>query len=114
MKTNIMKKLRSRAGETITETLVSVLIGALALVMLAGAVSTASRVITTSRDKLNKYYDTTETVIKKVYSDGSPTSGEVTIKAENTVTDQVEINYDVNTEFGSMTIVVYKMKEKSE
>ena len=47
MKTNIMKKLRSRAGETITETLVSVLIGALALVMLAGAVSAASSVITT-------------------------------------------------------------------
>ena len=114
MKTNIMKKLRSRAGETITETLLSVLIGALALVMLAGAVSTASRVITTSRDKLNKYYDTTETVINKVYRDESPISGTVTIKSGDTVTDQVDINYDLNTEFGSMTIVVYKMEEKSE
>ena len=41
----IRAKLGSKSGESISETMVSVLISALALVMLAGAISTASHVI---------------------------------------------------------------------
>ena len=52
----IRARLCSKAGESISETMVSVLIAALALVMLAGAVSTASHVITTSKDRLDDYY----------------------------------------------------------
>ena len=52
----MMKKLRSRAGETLTETLVALLISALALLMLAGAVTSATRVITRSKDKMTEYY----------------------------------------------------------
>ena len=49
MKTSsALRKLHSKAGETIAETLVALLISALALVMLAGALSAAAKVITTS------------------------------------------------------------------
>ena len=51
-----MKKLRSCAGESLTETLVALLISALALLMLAGAVTSATRVITRSKDKMTQYY----------------------------------------------------------
>ena len=51
-----MKKLRSRVGETLTETLVALLISSLALLMLAGAVTSATRVVTRSKDKMNEYY----------------------------------------------------------
>ena len=50
------KKLKSQTGESIGETLVSLLIAALALVMLAGAVSASSGVIMKGRNKLNAYY----------------------------------------------------------
>ena len=55
-KHTMLNKLRSQAGETIGETLVSLLIGALALTMLAGAVSTAGRLVNNSRDNLKEYY----------------------------------------------------------
>jgi len=56
MKKAVMKKLRSNSGESIGETLVALLISALALVMLAGAISTAARLITKSETVMEKYY----------------------------------------------------------
>ena len=50
------KKFRSRAGETIGETLVALLISSLALLMLAGAVSAASRAVQQSKTKIEEYY----------------------------------------------------------
>ena len=52
----VMNKLRSRSGETITETLVALLISALALVMLAGVIASSSRIVTRSRAKIQEYY----------------------------------------------------------
>ena len=52
----MLKKLRSTAGESIGETLIALLISALALGMLAGAVSSASNIITRSNDAMNDYY----------------------------------------------------------
>ena len=50
------KKVRSRAGETIGETLVALLISSLALVMLAGTITAASSIIRNSKDKMDSYY----------------------------------------------------------
>lgn len=55
-----VKKLHSRAGESIGETLVAVLISALALLILAGAVSAAARILTRS-----------DTTVKGIYETGS-------------------------------------------
>ena len=49
-------KLLSPAGESIAETLIALLISALALLMLAGAVTTATRVVDLSRRHMAKYY----------------------------------------------------------
>ena len=48
MKKRALRKLKSRSGETLAETLVSVLISALALVMLAGAIGAAKNIIANS------------------------------------------------------------------
>lgn len=53
---NMLKKLRSKAGETIAETLIGLLISALALTMLAGAISTAANLITKSETVMKQYY----------------------------------------------------------
>lgn len=53
---NIIKKLSSQTGESIGETLIALLISALALVMLAGAVSTGMRIVTNSKEKMDAYY----------------------------------------------------------
>ncbi len=51
-----LKKIKSRSGESIAETLVAVLIAALALLLLAGTINTASNMITKSKDLLDTYY----------------------------------------------------------
>lgn len=56
MKGRIARKLKSRAGESIAETLIGLLIASLALVMLAGAISTATRLVVTSKAKMDSYY----------------------------------------------------------
>ena len=52
----MINKLKSTSGESIAETLVAVLISAFALLMLAGTINTASRLITGSQTKLEEYY----------------------------------------------------------
>ena len=52
----VFKKLRSRAGETIAETLVALLVGTLALMILAGMISATARLVTRSEKKMDDYY----------------------------------------------------------
>lgn len=51
-----MRKLRSVRGETIAEVLVSTLIGALAVLMLATAISVSSRIVADNRAKMDLDY----------------------------------------------------------
>ena len=53
----LLRKLRSERGESLTEVLVSTLIAAVALTMLASMVSTGSRFVSQSRDRLTAYYE---------------------------------------------------------
>lgn len=57
MRDRIKAKLRGRAGETIAETLLAVLLASLALVMLAGAISSAGKLVTTSKTRIAAYYE---------------------------------------------------------
>ena len=65
MTNRIPKKMSSQAGETIGETLVALLISALALVMLAGAVSAAMRVVTNSKAHIDAYYQVNNAVVDR-------------------------------------------------
>ena len=100
---SVLKKLRSKAGESISETLVSLLIASLALVMLAGAVSSATGMITRSREKLEKYYDNNDKLV--TVSESSPS--QITIKAVGLTDQIVQIQYTQNTEFSSHSVVSY-------
>lgn len=64
MRQAIGRKLRSRAGESIAETLVSVLIAAVALVMLAGMISTTLRLVEDSSKKIEAYYTANDALTK--------------------------------------------------
>ena len=56
MMKGVLRKLYSRAGESIGETLIALLISSLALLMLAGAVSSASRIVTRNKTAMEDYY----------------------------------------------------------
>lgn len=104
----IKKKLDSQAGESIAETLVSLLIAALALVMLAGAMTTASGVVNKSREKLGGetgYYSKTESLVKME----SETQGIVEISGSG-LNQSVDIVYGVNDAFSKTPVIAYKSK----
>lgn len=112
MKNWILKartRLRSQAGESIGETLVSLLVAALALTMLAGAVSSAGRIVTLSRNKLNSYYSSANSVAQM---SGTSTSGSVTITGDSIASagETHNINMYSNSEqFGNIQVAAYKL-----
>lgn len=106
-----LKKLKSRAGESIAETLVALLISALALLMLAGAVSSAARVVTGSSNKLKEYY-----AADRNLATYETAKGTVTITVKPTVSTDAPtplfekvVNYYENATLGSTNVVAYAM-----
>ena len=75
MLNRIMKKLRGIAGESIGETLVALLIAALALLMLAGAVSSAGKIVTRNRENMKTYYSTGQKEIQDKWDDNTDIEG---------------------------------------
>lgn len=109
LREKLIRRLRSNSGESFAETLVSLLISVLALTMLAGAISTASGLITKSRTKIDSYQDNIEAVIA---AESVGITGTVTIEKE--LTDTINIApLDIvfySTDFGSTPVGIYKKK----
>ena len=107
------KKLKSQTGESIGETLVSLLIAALALVMLAGAISASSGVIMKGRNKLNAYYtaNEAESGVVKMKSGTRETDDKMTLtdgKGQFSESPSYPVTYYINDEFNSRIVIAYK------
>ena len=110
MKEQAMKKLKSSRGETIAETLLSVLIGALALTMLAGAVSSAANMINKSEEKMKQYYEDNEGMSSPSLSGIT----ELSLTGANAVhlfgkDYQVTYTYAINNSFPGTPVVAYEV-----
>lgn len=105
----IRRKLKNNKGETLVETLVSLLIASFALIMLAGMVNSASKIILSNKDKMIKFYSgnnildnylSTGDVNEELgvdLEDGDITEGIFTFTIHSTPTDALEShNYSVN------------------
>lgn len=102
-----MKKLKHKlfnnTGETIAETLVALLISALALVMLAGAISSTAKMITTSDKKMGEYYSKDATLVSQNGADN------LTVSITGTdVSESRTAKYAINDAFASKVVVAYK------
>ena len=97
----ISRKLKSKAGETIAETLVTMVILSLAVLMLAGAVVSAA--------KVNKKADNTDTA----FTVGTVISGSGTNSATVTIT-QTNGTGGTGTlaESATLPVTVYETKNK--
>lgn len=79
MSGKLKNKLKSKKGETITETLVSVLIAAAAMILFASMITSSQRILQKSESIMNAYYDGEEKMEAKMASSG--TAGESTTGA---------------------------------
>ena len=107
MKRPIRKRLHSRAGETITEVLVSVLIAALGMTLLAGMISAASKMITNSK-KSTETYVSAENILA-TQPDSVGTDVHVTI-GDDTVTLSRPLS---NAGSGTVYVVTYTVDNSS-
>ncbi len=118
MRNRIFKKLSSQMGESIGETLVALLISALALVMLAGAVSSGMRIVTNSKEKMEVYYKVNNAVVARATT--APTvngtaapgfMGMLTVKINNLLPSGTipPATYWKNETLGAVPVVVYSI-----
>ena len=108
---NIAKKLKNRRGETIAEVLVSLLIGAMAILMLATMVASATKIITSSSEKMKAYViDGNNLAEQSSFS----STGTVTFKKDGvpvklTDKDSISVQYYVNSTVGDKAVVSYRV-----
>lgn len=57
LNSKLAAKLKNSRGESMAEVLIALLIAALALTMLASVISTSSRIITQTKEKMKLYYE---------------------------------------------------------
>ncbi len=77
MSGKLKSKLKSKKGETITETLVSVLIAAAAMILFASMITSSQRILQKSESIMNAYYDG-ETKMEAAMASGATTGGSKT------------------------------------
>lgn len=102
------EKLKSDRGESIAEVLISVLISAVALVMLASMISSATSMIGSSRKNMEDYYS----AANQITSSGASAnfSGQVKMvpSESGSVSTSFSVNYFVNDELGKGPVVSFE------
>ena len=73
------RKLKSRAGETLAEVLVSILVIAFALLLLASMVSASGSIDLSTRERDGEFYENLTSAEKKENVTGTGTTGTVTV-----------------------------------
>ena len=76
----LQQKLQGQRGETIVETLVSVLISALSLLLLATAIGTSVRLVLVSRTKMEDHYEAESSLVSSTETkSGTISSDDITL-----------------------------------
>lgn len=114
MRRKIAQKLRSRGGESIAETLIALLISSLALVMLAGAVSSATSVVLQSKTTMTDYYKKDSGIVKR---DGTAATVNMLLKdtsADAPLAEQtISVDYYKNDTFSSKPVYAYTVHKET-
>lgn len=77
MSGKLTNKLKSKKGETITETLVSVLVAAAAMILFASMITSSQRILQKSESIMDAYYDGETKMEEAMATMGTVGAGEV-------------------------------------
>ena len=103
MKHRLLAKLRSRAGDTIAELLIALLISSLAMVMLAGAVSSASNMIRRGNDAMTAYFTEDNAMAEQAFTEDLT----ATLKEGGIPLQTWAVKYYSNDTFGKAHVIAY-------
>lgn len=108
-------RLVSNSGETLVETLVSVLISSLALLLLAIAIGTSVNIVTQSRERMDTLYESESNMVDASETDKTKKKdGSYTSNVLITVPDSLGTDNSRDLEFyqaGDEDIYLYKRGE---
>ncbi len=90
LRARLLKKLKGKAGESLAEVLIALLIAALALTMLASVISSAARMITQSKKKMSDYYAANGELTTRSHAVANTESGELTASVQLKVGEKYE------------------------
>lgn len=107
-----LRILGSQSGETIGETLVALLIAALALTMLAGAITASGNMIAKGRKKLKEYYDHQD-IIELMEDDSKGKDATMNITGSSVSQTQNILLFVCDETYGDIQIAGYKIKTGS-
>lgn len=107
LRAKIISKLKGKAGESLAEVLIALLIAALAMTMLASVISTTARIVNESKTKIGKYYDANNTLESKPVTNSKAT---VTINPLNDSGEPVT-TVTVNLKSGNEVVYLYENAE---
>lgn len=103
----VIEKLKSGSGESIAETLVALLISALALMMLAGAVSAGMNMVTRSNRVMEEYYTGINEIVERDKKSDTY-MGQLTLKTTGlNASGTAKVISWKNDELGSTPVIVY-------
>lgn len=102
----MMNKLQSRAGETLAEVLIALLVSTLALMILAGMISSTTNVVKASKQKMDEYY--AENRKLEDFSGGGSATVTITI---GTHAVEVPVVYEQNDKMGNRIVTAYRYAE---
>ena len=110
MKKIVSKKLKGQSGETLTETLVALLIAALALTMLAGMISSTTRIVTQSKATMKAYYENNNPVAEQGIA-GAPATITLDRDPKGGTEDSKEYSVSVyrNVTLGNTPVISYRV-----
>ena len=106
-------KLMNSRGESIAESLVSVLVVALASILFAGMVTASSRIIDDSTEWMQTYYN----AVSEINNTNSEDNGNTPVKIYFSISAEGNSTYQIvtpiNQNVGGVTIVSYKVYKDS-
>ena len=102
-------KVHSQIGETLAETLITVLIIAVAMTMLAGMISASASMVKKSEKKMDDYYQGSE--VLETFSETE--SNMITLKTDEATFESIPIEYAKNEVFTDHTIIAYRSTENN-
>lgn len=109
MKQNmIIKKLRSRKGESLVEVLVSMLITVLSVSTLAMMIDSSAKLSKKSEETMQEYYEAGNTINRQ---ETDAKTGTLTLKGDNGETFTFPVEYYENDTFSDTPVISYEIME---
>jgi Tfp pilus assembly protein PilV len=111
---DLIKKIRSKRGESMAEVLVAGLVISLGLIMVVSAVNAATSMVKKSRDRVSNYISIRNKVENENMASATTLSSQIVVNGSGIEAFQIYVNIDIQTLNDKNGRPVFSLFEESE